>query len=43
MKTIMNISPPKKIQDIEPYLQLDTPKFVITSKKDAYGFIKKTT
>ena len=28
----MNISPPKKIQDIEPYLQLDTPKFVITSK-----------
>jgi hypothetical protein len=43
MKTIMNISPPKKIQDIEPYLQLDTPKFVITSKKDAYEFIKRTT
>jgi len=39
----MNISPPKKIQDIEPYLQLDTPKFVITSKKDANGFIKRTT
>jgi transposase InsO family protein len=43
MKTTMNISPPKRIQDIEPYLQLDSQKFMISSKKDAYSFIKNTT
>jgi len=43
METKMNISPPRRIIQIEPYLQLDKPKFLITSTKDAYKFIKATT
>lgn len=43
METKMNISPPKRINQIDKYLQLDEAKFVITSTKDAYKFIKATT
>jgi transposase InsO family protein len=43
METKMNISPPKRISQIDKYLQLDEAKFVITSTKDAYKFIKHTT
>lgn len=43
METKMNISPPKRINQIDKYLQLDEAKFVITSTKDAYNFIKATT
>ena len=43
METKMNISPPKRINQIDKYLQLDEAKFFITSTKDAYKFIKQTT
>ncbi len=43
METKMNISPPKRIHDLDAYLQLNEAKFVITSTKDAYKFIKQTT
>lgn len=43
METTMNISPPKRINQIDAYLQLSEVKFVITSTKDAYHFVKRTT
>jgi hypothetical protein len=43
MKTIMNISVPKQMKDIVPFLSLTEVSFQFNDRKDTYSFIKKTT
>lgn len=43
MKTIMNISVPKEMKDIYPFLNLSEVSFQFNDRKDTYFFIKRTT